>query len=252
MPDADKMRQYVRQGGVAPHVGGASARYVFENKQRVVRVAPHVGGASARQYFNMNRASSELSHPMWVARVPDIKQINRGVEAGRRTPCGWRECPIRPYESVGGQVCRTPCGWRECPTKIERPDATPMVLSHPMWVARVPDGFRVRRIRNARLVAPHVGGASARLQLGKRFNLDYRRTPCGWRECPTLLRYQKSLYILSHPMWVARVPDLSAYAMYTIYSVAPHVGGASARCLLTRLCLIAALVAPHVGGASAR
>ena len=56
--------------------------------------------------------------------------------------------------------------------------------SHPMWVARVP----VSRQRQ--------------------YNTSlYRRTPCGWRECPCQQYGVNEDWLrTSHPMWVARVP----------------------------------------------
>ena len=77
-----------------------------------------------------------------------------------------------------------------------------------MWVARVPDATRVSKLQGQVQVAPHVGGASARLHQYTLWYSDLR----------------------SHPMWVARVPDtICSQGIKGRRAVAPHVGGASAR-----------------------
>ena len=61
--------------------------------------------------------------------------------------------------------------------------------SHPMWVARVPAQQKAALQCN-RQVAPHVGGASARLYPPGQLPVLTRRTPCGWRECPCKCMYR--------------------------------------------------------------
>ena len=75
---------------------------------------------------------------MWVARVPDFDNTTNLVSRGGRTPCGWRECPKKATAEDKLLTSRTPCGWRECP-KTSSSSHIGLPLSHPMWVARVPD-----------------------------------------------------------------------------------------------------------------
>ena len=89
------------------------------------------------------------------------------------------------------------------------------------------------------------------------------RLPCLENVINTLVWYNNThisfainyiaLFLQSHPMWVARVPET---LMRTIndkkLSVAPHVGGASARANACIAARVSSIVAPHVGGASAR
>ena len=147
---------------VAPHVGGASARYevlaLWLGKQSV---APHVGGASARRC-------------LYAVLISYLG----------RTPCGWRECPFQVLLSDAYGHRSHPMWVARVPVHQAGDELDGYVSSHPMWVARVPvksglsdDMFSA--------VAPHVGGASARdICRGMPDPVQNSRTPCGWRECP--------------------------------------------------------------------
>ena len=83
---------------------------------------------------------------MGVPRVPEICYRGR---------YGGLECPKKATAEDKLLTSRTPCGWRECP-KTSSSSHIGLPLSHPMWVARVPDDKE----------AAYGGGKSG-------------RTPCG-------------------------------------------------------------------------
>ena len=175
------------------------------------------------------RASVPLSHPMWVARVPVVNSFFVAIKNASSHPMWVARVPVARSNKF--------CGVRS--------------LSHPMWVARVPVSrqrqyntslyrrtpcgwrecpFRLtRKTSKALKVAPHVGGASARLLLQGVMSISNCRTPCGWRECPLTEGRQYAAPLSSHPMWVARVPVSTPRGRRLMRTVAPHVGGASAR-----------------------
>ena len=164
---------------------------------------------------------------MWVARVP----VNRGAAICRPSVVaphvGGASARINPSRAASDENSRTPCGWRECPSWRT-------VLIHCAPKRRTPCGWREcpfcsARPRQSHTVAPHVGGASARIVFSLLGLMLLSRTPCGWRECPRRLKSSTYDSCTSHPMWVARVPENEQFFSYWSAVVAPHVGGASAR-----------------------
>ena len=170
-------------------------------------VAPHVGGASAR--------STESGPPM---------------QPPGRTPCGWRECPPVPARSAPGTHASHPMWVARVPVQMHVSRRASVPLSHPMWVARVPvvNSFFVA-IKNAsshpmwvarvpvarsnkfcgvRSLSHPMWVARVPVSRQRQYNTSlYRRTPCGWRECPCQQYGVNEDWLrTSHPMWVARVP----------------------------------------------
>ena len=79
--------------------------------------------------------------------------------------------------------------------------------SHPMWVARVPVA-RSNKFCGVRSLSHPMWVARVPVSRQRQYNTSlYRRTPCGWRECPCQQYGVNEDWLrTSHPMWVARVP----------------------------------------------
>ena len=149
---------------------------------------------------------------MWVARAPDPLITPAMPPSPAASHPVWVARVPYSLGLRGGNSAssRTPCGWRECPIDTLGAKASLIV------------------------VAPHVGGASARPRYYSCCISQPRRTPCGWRECPTIVR-KVYLYLLGRTPcgWrecpISIIPPISYPE-----EVAPHVGGASARKKLQR------------------
>ena len=125
-------------------------------------VAPHVGGASARNSPRLHQTVQIRSHPMWVARVPVQMHVSRRASVPLSHPMWVARVPVVNSFFV----------------------AIKNASSHPMWVARVPVA-RSNKFCGVRSLSHPMWVARVPVSRQRQYNTSlYRRTPCGWRECP--------------------------------------------------------------------
>ena len=93
------------------------------------------------------------------------------------------------------------------PVYTAPPQARIQAQSHPIWVARVPVA-RSNKFCGVRSLSHPMWVARVPVSRQRQYNTSlYRRTPCGWRECPCQQYGVNEDWLrTSHPMWVARVP----------------------------------------------